>query len=175
MTPEPKELEMQGKTAFRNGRFADAANLFRLAAENYTLGHDGLMAAEMMNNVSVALLKAGKSQESLDAALDTDKIFADANDTKRQAMALGNQGSALEALHRYEEALEKYDQAAELFEKVNEDDLRSVVKKSASGVRLKMGKVTESAFGVLGALEAKKSPSFLERILKSFLDFVFRR
>jgi len=169
MTPEPKLLETQGKTAYRGKRYGQAAELFRQAAEGYTLGRNGLMAAEMMNNVSVALLQAGKAQESLDAALGTDEIFSGAKDIKRQAMALGNQAAALDALKRYDEALTKYEQAAELFAQINEGDLRSVVLKSAAGVKLKTGKVTDSAFGMLGSLDAKKNPTIFERILKFFL------
>jgi len=156
--------------AYRGKRFTQAAEFFRQAAEGYTLGRDGLMAAEMMNNVSVALLQAGKIEESLDAALGTDNVFAGANDTKRQAMAIGNQAAALEGLKRYDEALEKYKRAAELFEQIDEGDLRSVVLKSIANIKLKTGKVSDSAFEMLDSLGAKKTPTLLERILKFFLN-----
>ena len=77
MTLEPDQLAEQGKQAFKNKKFDEAAELFSQAAEGYTLGRDGLMSAEMQNNVSVALLQAGKPQESLAAALDTDQVFAE--------------------------------------------------------------------------------------------------
>ncbi len=172
MSTEPAQLDAQGKRAFANKKFDEAAGYFRQAAEGYTLGRAGLLAAEMMNNASVALLQARKPQEALDAALGTDEIFKQASDKKRQAMALGNQASALEELKRYDEALEKYEFSAELFREAGEDDLRSMVMKSAAGIKLKTGKVTESAFKMMGSLDAKKTPGFFERILKFLLRFI---
>lgn len=132
----------------------------------------GLMAAEMRNNMSVALLQVGRAQESLTAALDTDQVFAGADDIKRQGMALGNQAAALEALNRYDEAIEKYDLAAQLFSQAGEGDLRSLVMKSSAAIKLKTGRVTNSAFKMMGSLEAKEHPGFFERILKFFLRFI---
>lgn len=172
MTLEPHQLDAEGKRAFENRDFVQAAEYFRQAAEGYALGRAGLQAAESQNNLSVALLQAGKPQESLDAALGTDETFAAAKDTKRQAMALGNQAAALEALHRYDEALTKYEQSAELFGQIDEGDLRAMVMKSAAAIKLKTGKITESAFKMMGSLDVKKNPGFFERILKFFMRFI---
>ena len=172
MTIEPDQLAEQGKQAFKNRLFDEAVELFYQAAEGYTLGKADLMSAEMKNNMSVALLQAGKPQESLAAALDTDLVFADAKDIKRQGMALGNQAAALEALNRYEEAIVKYDLAAQLFAQAGEGDLRALVMKSSAAIKLKTGKVTDSAFKMMGSLEAKDNPTFFERILKFFLRFI---
>lgn len=172
MITTPDQLAEQGKQAFRNKDFAKAVSLFEQAAAGYRSVNDGLMAAEMQNNISVVLLQDGKAKESLAAALDTDQVFATANDVKRQGMALGNQAAALEALNRYDEAIEKYDLAAQLFEQAGEGDLRALVMKSAAAVKLKSGKVTASAFKMMGSLEAKQRPNFFERILKFFLRFI---
>jgi tetratricopeptide (TPR) repeat protein len=172
MTPEPDQLAEQGKLAFGNKKFDEAAELFSQAAEGYTLGRAGLMSAEMRNNMSVALLQAGKPQESLAAALDTDQVFSGAKDIKRQGMALGNQAAALEALNRYDEAVEKYDLAAQLFDQAGEGDLRAMVMKSSAAIKLKTGKVTASAFKMMGSLEAKDHTNFFERILKFLLRFI---
>jgi tetratricopeptide (TPR) repeat protein len=172
MTLKPDQLAEQGKQAFRKKNFEAAADLFKQAAEAYALDRAGLMVAEMRNNLSVALLQAGKPQESLDAALDTDQVFAEIKDVKRQGMALGNQAAALEALNRYDEAIEKYDLAAQLFAQAGEGDLRSLVMKSSAAIKLKTGRVTDSAFKMMGSLEAKDNPSFFERILKFFLRFI---
>ena len=172
MTPEPAQLAEQGKRAFEDKKFGQAAELFKLAADGFTLGRNGLMAAEMNNNVSVALLQAGKAREALEAAQGTDEVFAGANDFKRQAMSLGNQAAALEALDRPDEAIEKYERSAELFRDAGEGDLRAMVMKSAAAIKLKHGRVTDSAFKMMGALEAKDKPSFFERILRFFLRFI---
>lgn len=172
MTLEPHQLDAEGKRAFENKDFEKAAEFFQQAAEGYTLGRSNLMAAEMQNNRSVALLQTGKAQEALEAALGTDDIFAGANDIKRQAMALGNQAAALEGLNRLDEAVEKYERSAELFGQVNEGDLRAMVMKSAAAIKLKTGKITESAFKMMGSLDVKQNPGFFERILKFFLRFI---
>jgi tetratricopeptide (TPR) repeat protein len=172
MTPEPAQLDARGKQAFAKQNYQEAAELFRQAAEGYTLGRAGLLAAEMRNNMSVALLKAGKASESYEAALDTDKVFAAANDLKRQAMALGNQAAALEELKRNDEAIELYDRSAELFERANEGDLRAMVMKSSAALKLKSGRITESAFKMMGSVDAKATPTFFERIVKFFLRFI---
>ena len=104
--------------------------------------------------------------------LGTDEVFAGANDLKRQAMSLGNQAAALEALKRPEEAIEKYERAADLFRDAGEGDMRAMVMKSAAAIKLKTGKVTDSAFKMMGALEAKDRPSIFERILRFFLRLI---
>lgn len=172
MTLEPSQLESQGKRAFAEQRYHEAAELFRRAAEGYALARAGLHAAEMKNNMSVALLQAGKPQEALEAAQGTERVFEEANDKKRQAMALGNQAAALDELKRYDEALEKYELAAELFRQAGEGDLRAMVMKSAAAVKLKTGKVAESAFKMIGSLDAKETPGLFERFLKFLLKIV---
>lgn len=172
MTLEPAQIAEQGKKAFENKKFGEAAELFRQAAEGFTAGRSGIMAAEMMNNRSVALLQAGNPQEALAAAQDTDQVFAGAHDLKRQGMALGNQAAALEGLNRYDEAIASYERSAELFAQAGEGDLRSMVMKSAAAIKLKTGKITESAFKMMGSLDVKENPSIFERILKFFLRFI---
>jgi tetratricopeptide (TPR) repeat protein len=172
MPLEPADLAEQGKQAFKKKNFAEAAELFNQAADGFTYGRDGLLAAEMKNNMSVALLQAGKPQEALDAVLGTDKYFEEAKDIKRQGMAFGNQAAALEALNCYDEAIIAYERSAELFAQAGEGDLRAMVMKSAAGIKLKTGKVTESAFKMMGSLDVKENPSLFEHILKFFLSFI---
>ena len=172
MTNEPSQLGEQGKRAFEEKKYEEAAALFAQAAEGFTAGRAGIMAAEMKNNQSVALFQAGRAQEALDAAFGTEAVFAGANDPKRQAIALGNQAAALEALARSDEAIERYERSAELFRDAGEGDMRAVVMKSAAAIKLKKGRVTDSAFKMMGALEAGDNPSIFERILKFFLRFI---
>jgi len=172
MNPEPSQLAEQGKQIFKNKKFDEAAELFRQAAEGFMLGGDESMNAEMKNNMSVALLQAGRPQESLDAVLGTDKFYEGVKDIKSQAMALGNQAAALEGLNRYDEAIATFERSAELFAQVGEGDLRAMVMKSAAAIKLKTGKITDSAFKMMGSLDVKDNPSFFERILKFFLRFI---
>jgi tetratricopeptide (TPR) repeat protein len=172
MALEPAQIAEQGKIAFENKKFDEAVKLFGQAADGFTSSRSGVMAAEMKNNMSVALLQAGKPQEALNAAQFTDKIFAEAKDIKRQGMALGNQAAALEALHRLDDAVSLYEQSAELFAQAGEGDLRSMVMKSAAAIKLKTGRVSESAFKMIGSLDVKDNPNIFERILKFFFRFI---
>ena len=77
-----------------------------------------------------------------------------------------------EGLNRYDEAITAYERSAELFAQAGEGDLRSMVMKSAAAIKLKTGKITDSAFKMMGSLDVKENPSFFERILKFFLRFI---
>lgn len=171
MEKEPHQLAEEGKRAFAAGRYAEAARLFEEASRGYTLGRDGLHAAEMDNNRSVALLKNNQPQQALDAAAGTDKIFESFADVSKQAMALGNQASALEALKRLDEALPLYERAAELFDKAGEKDMRALVLKSVAAIRLKQGKLSEAGMEMLGSLGAVEKPTLWQRFLKFLLRF----
>jgi len=59
----------------------------------------------MQNNISVCLQMLGDARGALSAAEGTDKVFAEAQDKKQQAMALGNQASAYEDLKEFDKAL----------------------------------------------------------------------
>lgn len=171
MPKEPKQLELEGKRAFAAGKYMDAANAFAEAAKEYGLGRDGLHAAEMQNNQSVSLLKAGKAHEAYEAAKGTDEMFKAFGDVKKQAMAFGNQAAALDELKRYDEALALYEQAASLFAETGDGDMRSLVLKSAAAIRLKQGKLTDTAMDMLGSLGAAEKPSLWQRFLKFLLRF----
>ncbi len=171
---ELQKLADEGKQDFNAGQFEPALAKFQAAAEGYAALNDPLNAAEMKNNESVALLKLGKCQAALDAALGTEQVFANANDLRRQGMAIGNQAAALEGLKRWDEALAAYDRSAEVFAQAGDGDLRSLVLKSAAAIKLRRGQVSDSAFKMIGSMEAKDKPSFFERVLKSLLRFVQR-
>jgi tetratricopeptide (TPR) repeat protein len=171
---EIQKLSQNGKQAFEAGEYESAADLFENAAAGYTILNDPVNAAELKNNKSVALLKMGRAQEALDAVQGTREIFAQARDLKREGMAIGNQAAALEALHRFDEAYDAYEQSAGIFAEAGEGDLRAMVLKAAAGIKLKRGKVSESAFKMIGSLEAKDKPSIFDRILKTILHFIQR-
>ena len=164
-----QQLVQKGKQEYASRSYQTAAQAFESAAQAFNSQGDPLSAAEMNNNRSVALLKAGKFQQALDAALGTDLVFAQADDKKRQAMALGNQAAALEELKRLDEALDLYQRSAELFAGIGEGDLRSTVLKSAAAIELKRGRLMGSGMKMIGSLEAKDRPSILDRIMKFIL------
>jgi len=171
---ELKKSAEDGKQAFEAGQYESAANMFESAARGYASLNDKLNAAELQNDLSVALLKLGRGQAALDAVLGTDQVFARANDLKRQAMAIGNQAAALEALKRWDDALVAYERSADLFAQAGDGELRSMVLKSAAGIKLRRGKIGESAIKMIGSLEAKEKPSLFDRVLRFLLRFAQR-
>jgi tetratricopeptide (TPR) repeat protein len=169
MTSEPLQLAEQGKKAFAAKKFEQAADVFTEAAAAYEALDDALNAAEMKNNLSVALLQAGKANEAYEAAAGTDEVFARAGDIKRQAMAFGNQAAALEALKKLDQALEAYERSAALFAEVGEGEMRSMVLQSAAAIKLKRGKMVDSALSMIGSVESTPKPNLLQRFLRFLL------
>ena len=169
MNLEPQHLAEHGKQAFAAKDFDQAASFFTQAASAYEVQDDALNAAEMKNNLSVALLQAGDAKAAYEATAGTDQIFAQAEDIERQAMAVGNQAAALEALKKLDQALEAYERSASLFAKAGETEMRSVVLQSAAAIKLRRGKMMDSALSMIGSVESTKKPTLLQRFLRFLL------
>ncbi len=160
------EIVFQAKKAYEEENFLEAARWFSKAVETYSNQADALSAAEMSNNRSVALLKGGDPQQALSAALGTDQVFADANDIRRQAMALGNIASAQEGLHDFAAAQENYRRSADLFKEIGEQELRVYVLERLSALQFRKGKRIEALLSMETALDSKKKLSARDRLFK---------
>jgi len=169
MTTDPQQLAAQGKQAFEAKKFDQAASAFSEAASAYEALGDALNTAEMKNNLSVALLQTGQAQAAYDAAAGTDEIFAQAGDLSRQATAFGNQAAALEALKELDQALEAYERSAALFAEAGDGEMRSIVLQSAAAIKLKRGKMMDSALSMIGSVESTKKPNLIQRFLRFLL------
>jgi tetratricopeptide (TPR) repeat protein len=167
-------LLRRAQETYQAGRFPEAAGLFEQASRQYSQGGDELNSAEMANNRSVALLQSGDAQGALAAAEGTDRVFALAGDARRQALALGNQAAALEALKRLDEALERYWQSSNLLKQVGDEDSRAVVLKSISALQIRTGHQLEALASMDAALGGQKKLSIKERFLKKLLDVPMR-
>jgi tetratricopeptide (TPR) repeat protein len=176
MPPETEASKSaeNGKLAFEAGNYESAAELFRAAAAAYAALQDQANAAEQKSNLSVALLKMGRARDALDAVGGTDQVFADAGDSRRQGIAFNNQAVALESLNRWDEAVASYERAAKLLTGAGEGELRASTLKAAAGIQLRRGRLTGAGLSMIGALEAREHPSFLERILRALLRAIFR-
>lgn len=168
------DLEKQAQKAYANKQYRQAAELFETLTGQYADQGDILNAAEMRNNSSVAWLQAGEAQKSLDAALETDQIFSEAGDSKRGAMALGNQAAAYEALGNIPQAILKYQTAADIFHAIHEEDLRVYVLQNLSALQLKTGDHLQSLASMHNALENKKKLGLKEKFLKKLLRVPFQ-
>ena len=166
------EHSESGKKAFEKGDFETAIQSFSEAIKNYSEEENFLDAAEAKNNLSVALLQTDRAKEALEAAKGTDAIFSEANDPLRQAMALGNQAAALDELGQLDEALALYEKSAALFGEIGEGDYQETVLKSIAGIKLRTGKLQDTAYTMLDSLGAVKKPNIFQRFLKFILRIV---
>jgi tetratricopeptide (TPR) repeat protein len=169
----PQMIE-KAKKLFGDGEYEQSAALFEKIYQAYDAAGDEVNSAENKNNCSVALLKADDPQKSLQCVLGSDQIFARAGDSKRQAMSLGNQAAAYEALGDIDKALETYQQASALLKESGEKELRSYVLKSISALEMRKGKLGESMVSMQAAIDSEKSPSWIDRFLRKLLSFIFK-
>ncbi len=169
-----RELIASAEKAYHARQYAEAADLFRQAAGHYTAAGNQVSAAEMANNQSVALLRSGEAQKALEACSGTDEIFAQAGETRQQALALGNQAAALEALDRLDEALHLYRQSSNLLNRIGDQETRAYVLKSISALQIRTGHQFEGLAAMEAALENKKKLSLQERILKKIIQIPFQ-
>jgi tetratricopeptide (TPR) repeat protein len=168
-----KEFTNQAKEAYANGDFVLAAQFYSDARKVLDAQGDNLLAAEMGNNQSVALLKAGKPKEALQATLGTDLVFEKAGDLHRQAISLGNQASALEALKKFKEAIAHFQKSADIFNEIGDKDSYYYVLKNISTIQLRMGNQLEAISSMNAALYPQKKLTFIEQILKKMIGIVF--
>ena len=166
----PQQIAKEGKSAYTKGDYAQAAQAFEAARQGYISAGDDLLAAEMANNGSVALLQAGDAQAALQAVDGTAATFSTAGDQKRQAMALGNQAAALEALKQTEEAEKLYWQAAEILGTLGEDELRLSVMQSISALQLRTGRQLQAVATMQSGVENLGKPTLKQRLLKRLLN-----
>lgn len=168
-----QQLAREAEEAYAVEEYELAASKYEAAASEYRQAGDPLMAAEMSNNRSVVLIKLGKFSAALQASQGTDRLFAEAGDLRRQAIALGNQAAALEGLKQGDQALALYRQSADLLKQIGEQDMRAYILKNISMIQFRRRKYIEALAFMRMALEAQKRLSLRERILKWLLGVVF--
>ena len=173
-TLTPEHITREGQAAYQRGDYQAAARSFQAAAAGFKLAGNEVTAAEMANNGCVALLQAGQPAAALTEVLGTEACFAAAGDTRRQAMAVGNQAAALEALGRLEEAKTAYRQSAELLKQVGEMELRAYVMQSLSALELRTGQQLQAFTTMYAGVQGVPNPNPRQRILKKLLNIPFR-
>jgi tetratricopeptide (TPR) repeat protein len=171
--PTPESSVKKGLKAFQTGDYPSAIGYFTSAHTGFLSAGNRLSAAETANNLSVCFLKSGNHQKALDFATGTDEIFAQAGDSGRQAMALGNQAAALESLGRFGLAEEKYQESSRLLKETGDLENRTTVLTSLSQLQMKMGHQLDAMATMKIALLYKKKPSLMERLLNKLLKIPF--
>ena len=132
------------------------------------------MAAEMANNCSVSYLMAGENDSALQALEGAEIVFIQAGDQKRQAMTLGNQAAALDALGRLDEAEQKYWQAAEILKELGDTELRLPLMQSISSLQLRTGRHFQAVASMYAGVDKIKNPTLKQRFLKRLLGIPFQ-
>jgi len=168
------QISEKAKQDFHDGKYKDAVQGFEAALEGLRAEGKTLEAAEMANNLSVAYLKNKKKQQALEIVLGTDQIFAEHNDVVKQAMALGNQAAALEALKRFDEAEQAYQQSADLLENTDEQELRRYVLQSLSALQLRQGRQLDGLISMKTGLDGQEKLSLRQRFLRWILKIPFK-
>lgn len=170
----PQELANDAKAAYEAEEYAQAEAAFKAAQAAYTEAGDPLNAAEMANNLSVTLLKAGNPAAALQCIENTDQVFAQAGDLDRQAKALGNQATALDELKRYDEAMTRYQQSVEVFKQIGQNDMAALVLKRISNMQYRTHNRAAAMSTMLDALNLQSRLSLQDRILKGLMKIVSR-
>lgn len=172
--PSVSSLAEEAKAAFQRGDFDQAVDGFRLAREKYLQDEDHLMAAEMGNNLSVALLQASQYEDALHAVEGTPQLFLEAEDKQRAAMAFGNLASALEATGDLQAAELSLQRAIQLFRETGEKENLMHSAKALSQLQLKLGKPLEAVSSMQGGLAGQSKLSLKNRVLRSILSIPSR-
>jgi tetratricopeptide (TPR) repeat protein len=175
MSTKPTLLAQQAQTAYQAGQYTQAADLFEQAAAETGTAGDESAAAELANNASVAALQAGDAARALRHAANTDELFARAGDRHRQALALGNQAAAHEALGHLDQAANLYQRCSDLLKQTGTaPEMRSAVLKSLSALQLRSGNQLQAMATMQAALDMQKKLTLRERILNKLLKVPFR-
>jgi tetratricopeptide (TPR) repeat protein len=163
---------IKAKKAYTDKDYALAGQFFLETAVKFEAIGSVLDAAEMRNNASVALLKAGKASESLNVVAGTAAMFEKAGDKTRQAMALANQATAYEDLHQPDNALRDYQLAVDLFKNTSEHEMLSMVLKRISAIQVQNRKPIHALAAMDAAIDATQKRTIGDRFLRSLMGII---
>ena len=166
---KPTLLEESAKDLYQAGKFQQAAEGFSQAAAFYLDKGEKLLAAEMRNNQSVALLKAKKPSLALEAVQGTDLVFQEGGDLLKQGMALANQATALQEMGEKQKAIDDFNRAAEIFKQNGEKEMYLQTKQSVSALKMKTRNVIGALFSMQEGLDELEKPNLRQKLLRSLL------
>lgn len=164
-----QELAEEAKRIYETGDYLSAAQMFKQAADLFDTAGDPLMAAEIKNNLCVALLRAGQPLAALEAVEGTQEVFTRANDQRRAGMAYANRASVHEALKRFQDAITDYEKAGEALEKAGEEQMRVQVMQLLSALHLRRWKFLNAVVALQSGLAGVRNPTPKQRLMKKLL------
>jgi len=169
MRQDIEDLNEKAKIDFQKNKFPLAASGFRTCLDLLEPEGAALDIAEVRNNLAVALVRTGDFAPALEAVLGTDSVFADANDPRRQGIALANLGSAYEGLKEYDQAAAAYEKAIELFKENGEKKLASITLHTLSDLQLKSGKQYQAIGTLQASYLVKPQANLKDKFFKTVL------
>ncbi len=113
--------------------------------------------------------------EALATLKDTDLEFEKIGDKKRQAMALGNMASTLQALNKNTEALAFFESSSELFKEIHETELRAITLQKIADLQLKTGKHYQALASLEASYDQTDKKTLKERVMKGFLGDMIKK
>jgi tetratricopeptide (TPR) repeat protein len=170
----PPILLKLAQKAYQEDRLEDAIRDFKAAQEAFLEANDVPRAAEMANNLCVALLKSGSPQDALQTVQGTPQIFLEHGDEKAAAIAYGNLASALGACGDLEAAENAMREAVERFRALGEKENLLHAQRTLSQIQLRQGRTLEALISMQAGLENQSKLSMKYRILRRLLDIPAR-
>ena len=162
-------FEEGAKDLYQAGKFQQAAEGFSKAAAYYLDMGEKLLAAEMRNNQSVALLKSKKPRLALEVVQGTDQVFLAAGDLLKQGMALANQATALQEMGEKQKAIDDFNRAADIFKQSGEEEMYLQTMQSISALKMKTRNVIGALFSMQEGLDELEKPNLRQKLLRSLL------
>jgi tetratricopeptide (TPR) repeat protein len=171
---EAASLAQHAMQAYEKGEYDLAIDSFTQAKEAYAVAGKPQMAAEMANNLSVALGQVGRHQQALEVLEGTFEILLQHDELTKAAQALGNTAAAYEGLREWQRAESLYEQAAARFAQLGNMEGQRFTLQALSRVRLRQGRAVEAVTTMQGALDIESKPSWHSRLIRKFLDLPSR-
>lgn len=172
MNPEFDTLKTQSIEFFNNKEYPKAIEGFQACMRLCIEAGDELSLAEMKNNLSVVLLKTKDAQGAFDVVQGTDEIFLSHGDQNKQAMALANTATALEALGKKEEALQLYEKASDVFKEIGEKEMRKDILKRISDLQLKTNRGLQAIASMEAAYDQNDKKNLKDSVFKKLIVFL---
>ncbi|TFH34293.1 MAG: tetratricopeptide repeat protein [Anaerolineales bacterium] len=171
---DPAALAQQALGVYQKGQYDQAIELFKAAQEAYTVVGNPSKAAEMANNLSVALVQSGRHMAALEALEGSFNVFIEQGDMTSAAQALGNEAAAYEGLQNWEKAEALYQQAADRFAQMSDAENQRYTLQALSRVRLRQGHAIEAVSTMRGALETGAKNNWRTRLVRKLLSLPSR-
>jgi tetratricopeptide (TPR) repeat protein len=177
MEGSPEDIQAtlrEATSAYEQGRLDEAIDGFDALRKMYLAANDEVSAAEMANNLCVALIQSENPQRALDVVEPTPQIFLAVDDQKRAGRAYGNMASAYEGIGDLSRASECYQSALEHLSAAGDDEGYSFTLQALSRLQLRSGQPVDALSTMQLGLNSKPKRTLKDRLLSKLLNLPTR-